>query len=173
MNKYPVLLAIIICIFIVFQNGVFPQNLSALTTRKVINNERGFYYVFPYNDEWSKVGAYIGLAHYDSFEAMNQEAIRGIQGRFQHFHSQDENKYAYFPYAELKEYETDELNQNHPPLWVTAKYKNQKKPVIFEWLSKEKAQGVNFADERYINFFVKKYVRNKLQKNSYQNIWLY
>lgn len=172
MNKYPVLLAIFICIFIVFQNGVFPQNLSALPTRKVINNERGFYYVFPYNDEWSKVGAYIGLAHYDSFEAMNQEAIRGIQGRFQHFHSQDENKYAYFPYAELKEYETDELNQNHPPLWITAKYKNQKKPVIFEWLSKEKAQGVNFADERYINFFIKKYVRNKLQKNSYQNIWL-
>ncbi|MFM6180943.1 MAG: FN3 associated domain-containing protein [Dolichospermum sp.] len=172
MNKYPVLLAIFICIFIVFQNGVFPQNLSALTTRKVINNERGFYYVFPYNDQWSKVGAYIGLAHYDSFEAMNKEAIRGIQGRFQHFHSQDENKYAYFPYAELKEYETDELNQNHPPLWITAKYKNQKKPVIFEWLSKEKAQGVNFADERYINFFIKKYVRNKLQKNSYQNIWL-
>ena len=39
MNKYPVLLAIVICIFIVFQNGVFPQNLSALATRKVINNE--------------------------------------------------------------------------------------------------------------------------------------
>jgi len=172
MNKYPVLLAIVVCIFIVFQNGVFPQNLSALATRKVIDNERGFYYVFPYNDEWPKVGAYIGLAHYDSFEAMNQEAIRGIQGRFQHFHSQDENKYAYFPYAELKEYETDELNQNHPPLWITARYKNQKKPVIFEWLSKEKAQGVNFADERYINFFIKKYVRNKLQKNSYQNLWL-
>ena len=173
MRKYTPLLAIIIGIFVVLlHGGVWPQNLPALATRTVINNERGFYYVFPFDDDWSKVGAYIGLAHYDTFDSMNAEAIKGIHGRFQHFFPEDENKYAYFPYAELKQYETDELAKNHLPLWITAIYKNQKRPVIFEWLSKEKAQVVNFADERYINFFIKKYIRNKLQKNSYQQLWL-
>jgi hypothetical protein len=141
--------------------------------RTVINNERGFYYVYPHDKDWSKVGAYIGLAHYDDiFSAMNPEAIKGIQGRFQHFHPKDETEHAYFPYTELKRYELDELSQRRPPLWITATFQGKRRPVIFEWLSKEKAQAVNIRDQRYIDFFIKNYVRNNLQKRSYQNLWV-
>ncbi|BAY07130.1 chitobiase/beta-hexosaminidase C-terminal domain-containing protein [Calothrix sp. NIES-2098] len=161
------LMTVVVC-----QSGVSQKNVSALAKRTVIDNERGFYYVSPYDGDWSKVGAYIGLAHYNTFAAMNREAIAGIHGRFQHFHADDVNRYAYFPYNELKKYETDELARGRPPLWITATYNGQKRPVIFEWLSKEKAQAVNFTDERYINFFINKYVRQKLQKQTYQNLWL-
>ncbi|KYC37089.1 hypothetical protein WA1_46505 [Scytonema hofmannii PCC 7110] len=143
------------------------------TVRTVIDNERGLYYVFPHDQDWTKVGAYIGLPHYnDIFSAMNPEAIQGIHGRFQHFHPQDEDDYVYFPYAELKKYELDELAQRRPPLWITATYQGKKRPVIFEWQSKEKAQAVNIGDQRYIDFFIKNYIRNRLQKGSYQNLWV-
>ncbi|GAA6617025.1 chitobiase/beta-hexosaminidase C-terminal domain-containing protein [Scytonema sp. NUACC26] len=147
--------------------------VSSKTVRTVIDNERGLYYVFPHDKDWKKVGAYIGLPHYeDIFSAMNPEAIKGIHGRFQHFHPQDEKDYVYFPYAELKKYELDELAQRRPPLWITATYQGKKRPVIFEWQSKEKAQAVNIGDQRYIDFFIKNYVRDRLQKGSYQNLWV-
>ncbi|MUG99569.1 hypothetical protein F7734_47725 [Scytonema sp. UIC 10036] len=172
MQNFTTFITYLVITTVLWLSSILPT-VSSKPIRTVIDNERGLYYVFPHDKDWTKVGAYIGLPHYnDIFSAMNPEAIKGIHGRFQHFHSLDEDDYVYFPYAELKRYELDELAQRRPPLWITATYQGKKKPVIFEWQSKEKAQAVNIGDRRYIDFFIKNYVRNRLQKGSYQNLWV-
>ena len=176
-RKTTALFLVIISLSVVLLlHNLLLHNMPATAQRTVIDNERGFIYVQPYDGDWSKIGAYIGLAHYDTFAAMNSQAIKGIHGRFQHFHPEDEQGgYAYFPYTELKNYERYELQHGRPPLWVTATYKGKKRPVLFKWFwdgVKIKAQAVNVADERYIKFFIKNYVRQQLRKNNYHNLWV-
>jgi hypothetical protein len=174
--KKAVFLSIILLTITILIHNLLLHNMPATAQRTVIDNERGFIYVEPYDGDWSKIGAYIGLAHYDTFAAMNSQAIKGIHGRFQHFHTEDEQGgYAYFPYTEFRKYEQYEWQRRRPPLWITATYKGKKRPIIFKWFWEEdkiKAQAVNIGDERYIKFFIKNYVRQQLQKNNYHNLWV-
>lgn len=164
-------------IFILALLAVLSLHSSPVTAKRtVVDNERGFYYVEAYDDQWSKVGAYVGKPRYELFAKMDPEAIKAPHGRLQHFSPQDQNAYAYFPYTELKNYEADELAHGRAPLWVTATYQGKKRPVLFSWLlnwdSGFKAQAVNVGDERYVNFFIKNYVRNRLHKPYAQNMWV-
>jgi hypothetical protein len=150
----------------------------------VINNERGLFFGFPYDpngipwyesNSWDDIGAYIGQRHADQMRLMQSEAIKGVHGRLQHFHS-DDATYAYFPYDELKEFEAAEIKAGRAPLFVTATYDGEQRPVYFEWLLNsdppQYAQAVNVADERFAQFFVERYVHENLHVSGLENQWV-
>ena len=67
---------------------------------------------------YGDLGCYFGLPwHWDKYNAMQAEAIKGIHARAQHFEIEGPN-YSGFPSQELKDYEADEISQGRDPIWT-------------------------------------------------------
>lgn len=141
--------------------------------RAVLDEERGF--CFGYARNWAEAGAYVGLPQNGFFAQMRPEAIKAPHGRFQHFTPLDDGALAYFPYGELKAWETRELAAGRQPFFVTADYQGRKRPVIFAWSAGSEfgeMEAVNFRDERYIEFWIQRYVREILWPERAPNLWV-
>ena len=139
--------------------------------RTVLDNERGGFFMRPFEGRWLDLGADFGLQGYPYYD-LSPRAVKGIHGRFQHFEQMPEINYSYFPYELLMEYEADEVGQGRPPLWVTATYEGKPRRVLFEWHvlgGWGKTQAVNIRDDRFIKFFIKQYCRGVLMKPYYPN----
>ncbi|MBI4874087.1 MAG: chitobiase/beta-hexosaminidase C-terminal domain-containing protein [Acidobacteria bacterium] len=141
--------------------------------RGVIDNERGFYYT--YSQRWGDIGGYVGLPRSAFFQEMQPAALKGAHGRFQHVTPLDQGGLAFFPYWELKTWESQELASGRGPVFVTAEYQGRKRPVIFEWSANSEfgnMEAVNFRDERFIEFWIHRYVREILWSPRYPQMWV-
>lgn len=152
--------------------------------RTVIDNERGLYFGYPYDpgsrnwqhsNAWNNIGAFIGRRHMDQIARMQPQAIKGVHGRLQHFNAADAN-FAYFPYDAFKAFADAEVNAGRDPLFVTATYEGEQRPVYFSWSihgdPDHYSQAVNVADERFARFFVEEYVQESLYVPGVQNQWI-
>jgi hypothetical protein len=155
------------------------------TERMVTDKERGLFFGKPDGEDWSKIGIYLGLPVYlENFRAMDPEAIKISFGRFQHFSPADNTQDGYFPYDRLKAYEAQEVAAGRPPIFVTATYQGQSRPVYFEWQlvldqnnrptapSNIWFEAVNVADERFIRFWLNEYARKVLLNAHINNTWV-
>ena len=143
--------------------------VANINTRTVINNQRGFYYGYPFDPTvtdpfsskaWANIGAFVGLRHVDQMMLMQPTAIKAVHGRLNHFFPEDDGGYSYFPYAALKQFEATEIAAGRDPIFVTAAYQGKQRPVVFvrkettdtgwKWL-----ETVNVRDPRFIQFFTR------------------
>ncbi|HLV80267.1 MAG TPA: chitobiase/beta-hexosaminidase C-terminal domain-containing protein [Chthonomonadaceae bacterium] len=149
--------------------------------RTVIDNERGFYFTFPYHLDWSGIGADVMLPRRDFFARMRPDAIKMPHGHLQHFAPADPQDR--FPFQELFDYDSDEVDHGRPSLFVTATYQGKKRSVYFAWdLEPDKAgkpttdpslwqRAVNLRDARFLRFFIHQYVRGQQWQPKLQNMW--
>ena len=157
-----------------------PQNRHSgavqVTTRTVTQSEIGLIFAYPTGFSWRDVGAYVGTVSSDNFAKMSAGALKIQHGRFQHFEPADDNKFAFFPYSQLKRYDADEMSAGRQPLFVTATYQGKKRPVYFSWslglrgnvpsTSREQwMQAVDVSSDRFIDFWVNHYVRTVVWHN--------
>ena len=154
-------------------------------TRTIINNERGFYYGYPYDPSgtdpfssttWADIGAFVGLRHVDQMTQMQPAAIKAVHGRTNNFFAGDDTGYAYFPYSALKQFEAAEIAAGRDPIFVTATYQGKQRPVVFirqmptdtgwKWM-----ETVNVRDPRFIQFFYQDYLMNTIKIPGLSNQW--
>lgn len=144
--------------------------------RTVVTSEIGSIFAYPPPGiTWRDFGAYVGVAGSDYFSKMSEGGLKIEQGRFQHFQPDDDKCCSFFPYSLLKEFEAREIAQGLPPLFVTATYQGKKRPVYFAWSLDLKGgdvpttprhtwmQAVDVRSDRYLDFWVNKYVRGRLR----------
>jgi len=138
---------VIILILLILLNSLSisadkPQGIQSSyqrNLRTLIDNERGGFFIYPFNDEWDGLAAAFGLPDYD-YELLSPQAIKGIHARLQHFERVGPRNLSAFPSAEMKLYELDEIKQGRDPIWVTATSQNQKARLFIQnkkaWLFK-------------------------------------
>jgi hypothetical protein len=118
-------------------------------------------------------GARVGTWKTDNWHRLPSDALRVIQGPFQHFRPNDDTLWILYPYCRLKAFEREEDAAGGPPLFVTATYQGQKSPVFFWWSvgypnvnqAPDTSPGlwdeaVNFRDDRFIKFWINEFVRS-------------
>lgn len=144
--------------------------------RTVSQSEIGLIFAYPNGFSWTDVGAFVGLIGSGYFAKMSPDAIKVEHGRAQHFMPADDKGYSHFPYAQFKQYEAKEMAEGRDPLFITATYQGKKRPVYHSWsLNPSNGtpttppemwfQAVNMSSDRYIDFWVKQYVRGVLWHN--------
>lgn len=157
------------------------EMLQALPAGPAVNGlDYGQYY--GYLDDASLVGAAALNPHDPYFGRMRPDSVKAPHGHFQHVAPADPGDD--FPYSEFKDYEAKEMAAGKPPLLVTATFAGKKRPVLFSWTLElgaslrptaapaQWAQAVNLRDDRYIRFFIDKYVRGRLWRPAYTNYWV-
>jgi len=140
--------------------------------RTVIDNERGSIFTTPVQNGWSALGAYVGAPKSDKFVKLDMDAIKIVQARFHLIKPSDDTTWAWFPYSEFKQYEREEIAAGHEPLLITAQYEGISRPVLWSWslgfvnngeapkyAAQQWEQAVSVADDRFIRFWINRYVR--------------
>ena len=160
--------------------------------RTVCPIERGSLMVYPFDNDYSKIGIQVipALA-VDRLKTMRPDAIKVRHGRFNHFCALDETTFAYFPYRQFCAFNDAEIAAGRPGLFVTAGgpstmlraapslsrggqpvYCRQSWPKNRPNEPEHWARAVNVRDDRYIRFWINEYVRKRLLDAPYQNVWV-
>lgn len=152
--------------------------------RTVSSSERGMMFGTADGSRWNELGLVVDRPYKDIFGKMAPDAIKVPFGRIQHFRPKDNATYAYFPYDELKAYEAQEVAAGRPPIFVTATHNGAERPVYFSWhlgldganrataAREEWSQAVNVRDDRFIRFWIDRYVRQGIHKAGLPNMWV-
>jgi hypothetical protein len=126
--------------------------------------------------DWSGIGAFIGQFSYQHmYNAMGPGTLKLPHGRFQHFAPYDEWTEALFPYDSLLQYDKTEVAAGRPSLFASATYQGVKRPVLWTMYDiggiydQYPARPVNLKDERFIQFWVNRYVKPWLQRINQPN----
>jgi hypothetical protein len=138
--------------------------------------------VYGYPPDLSQTGALMLNPHHSFFSQLPDESIKAPHGHLQHFAPArpDDD----FPYEDLQKLEARQIAAGGPPIFVTATYEGQRRPVYFSWDLDLDSSGrpsagpswwcraVNLRDEAFIQFFANAYVRQRMFQPPLRNYWL-
>ena len=165
------------CLFLLTAAPSRAQTPAGEFPRTVCPIERGSLMVYPFDNDYSKIGIQVipALA-VDRLKTMRPDAIKVRHGRFNHFCALDETTFAYFPYKQFRAFSEGEIAAGRPGLFVTAGgqpvYCRQSWPKNRPNEPEHWARAVNVRDDRYIRFWINEYVRKRLLDAPYPNIWV-
>lgn len=162
---------------------------TAPAARTVIDNEVGSIFTWPVASSgftWQETGAIVNVSQFfRDFTNLNPQTIKVIHARFHVFKPSDDRSWSWFPYSAFRAYEAKEVAAGRPPLFVTATYQGKRRPVLWAWSlglngktptapSSEWRYAVNVQDERFIQFWIQRYVREVLYAglSNVQNLWV-
>jgi hypothetical protein len=140
--------------------------------RIVIDKEQGSIFQEPEGFRWTDYGIYDGTPQ----SPLDPAAIWVEMAHFiQFFPAEDGTPYG-IPYSKLRAYESQQVAEGKPPIFVTATYEGKKRPVIFSWslglengkptlASSQWQYAVNVQDTRFIHFWINHYIQPLLAKN--------
>ena len=150
-----------------------PAASAQQTYRTVIDKEVGSLYQYPSDNDWTQYGAFVGSPY-----SLDSAAIRVTMSHFDKFTSWEEQFSWGFPYSKLRAYEAAQVQQGKPPIFVTATYQDQSRPVLFSWSlglvngrptapADQWQYAVNVEDSRFIHFWINQYIQPLIA--TYQN----
>ncbi|MCL4401829.1 MAG: hypothetical protein M1436_04065, partial [Acidobacteria bacterium] len=161
------------------------QSLCPTTRRTVAASEIGLLFMDPNGFGWRDVGGVVQAPNSSVYSLLRPEAVKVVHGRFHIFKPTDDRTWAWFPYSDLKQFEAEEAAAGGPPVFVTATYQGKRRPVLWAWSlglqdnrpttpADEWERAVNVGDERFIRFWLNRYVRGVLMKRvpRVQNLWV-
>jgi len=154
--------------------------------RTVYDSELGALFSDPNTFTYADLGARVGSAHdITQFSQMNPGALKVSQSRFHVLKPSDDTTWNWFPYSALRTYDAQQVAAGHAPIFVTATYAGKKRPVLWSWSlslvnnvpttpTSEWRYAVNVQDDRYIRFWLNRYVRPILLNGltGFQNLWI-
>lgn len=150
-------------------------------------SDRGIVFGLPYDGDWSRVGAYLGLAAYtDTFGAMAPNSIKTAHGEFHVVNREaDDGIWPYLSYSRLQQLDQQERAAGRAPILMTATYNGTSYPLYWGWsvgfvpdgapAGRYPAfwkQGINVASPAYIDYWVNEYARPKLYNANFANYWI-
>jgi hypothetical protein len=152
--------------------------LTSNLTRTVDSSQVGLVFCNPNGVSWADVGARMGISSLLSYSAIKAAYVHA-------FAIKPSDQYGLkFPYSALQTFNAQEIAAGRAPIFVTATYQGKKRPVYQVWSlrlsggkpttsSSNWAHAINVGNERFVNFWVTKYVRpNLLTPVKYLgNIW--
>src|SRR5262245_13966815 len=162
---------------------------TAQSARIVIDNEVGSIFTWPVASSgftWQQTGAIVNVSQFfREFTNLNPHTIKVTHARFHVFKPSDNYQWSWFPYSAFKAYETREVAAGRRPMFITANYMGKRRPVVWAWSlqlngkiptapSSEWRYAVNVQDERFIRFWIQRYVREILFAglSDVQNLWV-
>ncbi len=146
---------------------------EVLAQRTVFDNDRGNYYIYPYQFDFSVYGAYGGAPTQTNnsgtngiFNKMHKASIKSPHARFQHFEPED-TLIVVFPYVLFDAWSDWEQEQGRTGLWVTKTIDDVAYRVGFSYSESISPDWqiktvVNFADPRFMKFFANEFCRSVL-----------
>ena len=141
------------CLFLLTAAPSRAQTPAGEFPRTVCPIERGSLMVYPFDNDYSKIGIQVipALA-VDRLKTMRPDAIKVRHGRFNHFCALDETTFAYFPYKQFCAFSEGEIAAGRPGLFVTAGgqpvYCRQSWPKNRPNEPEHWARAVNVRDDR-------------------------
>ena len=138
--------------------------------RYIYDNDRGDYYQYPYNMDFTLYGGYGGqpvqtnnIKPSGIWHRMYEETIKSPHARFQHFESGDTLVNS-FPLKTFNDFSADEKRQKKLGLWVTKTIGNHTSKVGFTYTGEAFEDNpilpvVHFSDRRYVKFFANEFCR--------------
>lgn len=154
------------------------QTASAAPNRWVMNTEHGYIFIWPDAADLPRLGALVfSPQHTNDFASqMQPEALKIPQGRLTLFSYHDQYDYAWFPWNEFVAFNNAEVAAGRDPLLITA---GGQPVVAFANARNGPRQAVNVGDDRFIEFWINDYVRQRLladpatgEPYPYENIWI-
>jgi Chitobiase/beta-hexosaminidase C-terminal domain len=150
--------------------------------RTTIDKEEGGIFQHPEGFPWTDYGIYDGTPQ----SPMDPAAIWIEMAHFDQFYSAEDNTPYGIPYSKLRAYESQQVAEGKPPIFITATYKGKKRPVYFSWslslvnnkptaASNQWQYAVNVQDTRFIHFWINHYIQpllTKSENSSRPNMWL-
>ena len=143
---------------------------TAFAQRTVFDNDRGNYYQYPYNFDFTLYGGFgsqprqsNNIKPYGFWHRMFEETIKSPHARFQHFDTGD-SIVNNFPIKEFTKYASDEKRQGKVNLWATKTVGTHIAKVQFSYTGFAFAENpifdvVHFADLRYVKYFANEFAR--------------
>lgn len=111
-------------------------------------------------------------------------AVKAAYTHISGYSPADQSNWVGFPYTALRNYEASQIAAGKPRIFITATYQGRRRPVMFGWSlqvrdgkptapSSEWQYAVNVGDERFVRFWIDKYMRAVLWQRLYpvQNMW--
>ena len=148
---------------------------SLFAQRTVFDNDRGNYYIYPNNMDFTKYGAFGGqpnqsnnsLENEGQWYMMLEGTVKSTHARYQHFEPEDTMVNS-FPYIRFDNFSANEQSQNRTGLWVTKTDGGFAGKVGFSYTGVPFEGNpifnvVDFSDSRYVKFFVNEFCRANLQ----------
>jgi len=139
--------------------------------RTVDPSEIGLLYMTPNNFTTSQAGCVVNSAKVGYFGSTASNALKIDHGRFHIFMPDDDTQWVFFPYTQFKQYEANIVGGGGSPMFVTATYQSQHRPVYFLWdlnldptTNQPRAapsqwhQAMNVKDPNFIKYWVNSYV---------------
>jgi hypothetical protein len=144
--------------------SLWPNLSTQAATRTVDANEPGSIFSQVSGFPWTEIGARLGVT-----SQMTSQSIKARFARFHAFAPSDQAAYG-FPYSALRTYQAQQIALGHAPIFITATYNGKKRPVVWAWSlhlsgnrptvsSSQWEYAVNVGDERFITFWVNKWIR--------------
>jgi hypothetical protein len=150
-------------------------SFSLFAQRTVFDNDRGNYYQYPYNMDFTVYGAFGGQPCQSNNSASNggqwyqmlDGTVKSTHARYQHFFPED-TVWNNFPYSRFDNFSANEQSQNRTGLWVTKTVGEFSGKVGFSYTGVPFEGNpifnvVHFSDRRYVKFFVNEFCRANLQ----------